>query len=385
MKHVYSLMSYVLFLLIILSINIGSIQNMHCVSNAYAAHIQNPSKPYPYQEQEIFFRNEADDVTLSGTLALPCDQAPSTVVVLVHGSGKLDRNSTIFGHMPFLIWSDYLVRKNIAVLRFDKRGAGKSTGNYNNATLKDFANDVLAAIEYLKSRQNLNCSRIGLIGHSEGGMIAPLVAAKSKDIAFIVLLAAPCVNGQDLYLQRAYQMENNGAHEKTTKQTLELLKSLFMTIASKEDTNKAEIELKEILSKNLKTYTQLQRKIFESYFGNEEEIIKRFNSAWFRYYMTYDPAETLKKVNIPILAIHGDLDQQVSSEQNLMLIKKILEQTKNKDFTIQNLLKHNHILQSCLTGLIDEYTKIDETVSPKVLALVTEWILKKQFKINSYN
>lgn len=159
---------------------------------------QEPTHPYPYDEQEVVFENSADGVRLAGTLTLPQSQGPFPVVVLLHGSGPLDRDLTMANHKPFLVWADYLTRQGIAVLRFDKRSAGKSTGDYNSSTVEDFANDALAGVEYLKTRKEINSTQMGLIGFSEGGLTAPLTASKSKDIGFIVLMAAPAVNFKEI-------------------------------------------------------------------------------------------------------------------------------------------------------------------------------------------
>lgn len=336
---------------------------------------QEPKLPLPYSEEHISYDNLEAGVTLSGTLTLPTSKGPFPVVLLIAGSGPNDRDETVFGHKPFLVLADYLTRQGIAVLRFDKRGCGKSTGNYDNATSLDFSDDVLAGIASIKSRQEVDSNQIGLIGHSEGGIIAPMVAAKSKDVAFVVLMAGTGVNGEEiLYEQSALIQRANGATEDTINQSRKFQEEMFTLVKSEPDPQIAAGQLQEIAKNYKVTLSGTQEKVTLEYL---ERLAARVNTKWFRYFLTFDPSTSLKRVRVPILVLNGELDLQVSSKQNLPVIFKALEESGNKDFKIIELPKLNHFFQTCETGSIAEYAEIEETISPSVLNLITEWVLER--------
>lgn len=337
---------------------------------------QEPKLPLPYIEEHISYKNLEADVTLSGTLTLPTSQGPFPVVLLIAGSGPNDRDETVFGHKPFLVLSDHLTRQGIAVLRFDKRGSGKSTGNYDIATSQDFSDDVLAGIAYIKSRKELNLNQIGLIGHSEGGLIAPMVAAKSRDVAFVVLMAGPGVNGEEiLYEQRASLHRAAGETEDVMSQSRKFQEQMFTLVKRESDPQIAAEQLQEIAKNYMATLPETQEKVTLESLESQAARIKK-NIEWFRYFLTYDPSTALKQVRVPILVLNGELDLQVSPKQNLPVISKALEEAGNKDFTIVELPQLNHLFQTCETGSIEEYEKIEETLSPSVLNLITEWVLE---------
>lgn len=336
---------------------------------------QEPKLPIPYKEEQITYDNVEAGVTLSGTLTLPSSQGFFPAVLLVAGSGPNDRDETVLGHKPFLVLADHLTRQGIAVLRFDKRGCAQSSGNYEKATTRDFADDVLSGIHYLKSRQEVNPHQIGLIGHSEGGLIAPMVAADSKDVAFIVLMAGTGVTGEQvLYEQSAVIQRAEGATEESINQSRKLQEQLF-TVVKKE--SNPEIAAEEL------------RKVARNYIANLPEDQKmvslealeaqgaRINTEWFRYFLTLDPSIALRQVQVPVLVLNGELDLQVLPQQNLPAISKALEESGNKDFTIAELPKLNHLFQTSETGSLAEYAKIEETMSPLALNFITEWILAK--------
>lgn len=336
---------------------------------------QEPKAPFPYIEEHISFDNLEAGVTLSGTLTLPTSKGPFPVVLLIVGSGRIDRDETVFGHKPFLVLADHLTRKGIAVLRYDKRGCGKSTGNYDEATTQDFAHDVLAGIEYIKSRKEVNLNQIGLIGHSEGGIIAPMVVAKSNDVAFVVLMAGTGVNGEEIiYTQNSLIQQAVGETEDTINQTRQFQEQMFTLVKREPDPQIAADQLQEIVKNYMSILPEIQEKETLEYF---KRLSDRVNTKWFRYFLTYDPCITLKQVRIPIIVLNGELDLQVSSKQNLPAISKALDESGNKDFTIIELPKLNHFFQTCETGAISEYEKIEETISPSVLNLMGEWILER--------
>ena len=336
---------------------------------------QEPKLPFPYTEEHVSYDSSEAGVTLSGTLTIPTSKNSPPVVLLIAGSGPNDRDETLLGHKPFLIIADHLTRAGIGVLRFDKRGCGKSTGNYKKATSQDFANDVLAGIEYLKTRKELNSNQIGLIGHSEGGLIAPIVAAKSKDVAFIVLMAGTGVNGEEiLYEQSALTQRAVGETEKNINQCREFLKQIIGAVKKESDPQIAGEHLQKIAKNYMTTLEGTQENVTLEMLESQAAHI---NSEWFRYFLTFEPTTALKQVQVPVLALNGELDLQVPPKQNLPPISQALKEGGNKDFTIVELPNLNHLFQTCDTGSIKEYAKIEETISPSVLNLITEWVLER--------
>lgn len=339
---------------------------------------QDPVKPYPYDEEEVVYENKKDGVKLAGTLTIPRGAQKYPAVILITGSGGQDRNETVAGHRPFLVLADYLTRKGIAVLRVDDRGMGGSTPGSPTETSENFAGDILAGIEYLKSRKEIDPKKIGLIGHSEGGMIAPMVAARSKDAAFIVLLAGLGQTGEDvLYTQTELLQKADGASRETTAQTNAALKTIFEILRSEPDDKIAEQRIREAFAKQKNALSEENKKTFAAI---EESLLGRmtmFSSGWFRYFIDYDPRPALKKVNVPVLALNGENDLQVAWKENLDLIAAGLKAGKNKDFTVKSFPKLNHLFQTSETGRLTEYDKIEETIAPVVLETIAEWILKR--------
>ena len=335
---------------------------------------QEPKSAISYDEEEVKYSNLTADVTLAGTLTLPRSGKPSPAVLLIAGSGRIDRDETVFGHKPFLVLADHLTKQGIAVLRVDKRGVGQSTGNYDVSTTEDFAADVLAGVEYLKTRKEVDAELIGLIGHSEGGLIAPMVAVKSKDVAFIVLMAGGGVNGEaTLYEQETLISRAMGVTEEQISHQLDFQKQVLSVIINESDLEKAEKLLREIVAKQL---ANLPKEEQQSCADVIEAQIKRINSRWFRYFLTYDPITSLKHLKIPVLVINGELDFQVSPKQNLPVIAKILEEAGNRNYRIIEIPKLNHFFQTCESGSILEYGKIEETIAPVVLDTLSGWILE---------
>lgn len=344
---------------------------------------QEPIKPYPYFEEEVCFENATDGTKLQGTLALPSTKGPYPAAILLHGSAPLERDEPLFGHKPFLVLSDYLTKQGIAVLRFDKRGAGKSTGNYENSNLKNFAQDAVAAVEYLKRRTDIDAQHIGFIGHSEGGLTAPLAAIKSKDVAFLVFLAGPGVNGQKIMEKQAalFQKADN-IDPKATKVTKDFLKSAFTIVTKEKRQKKAEKKLRDFCTTYLAQIHPSYKKVIEKYYGDVDAQIRLFNATWFRYFLTYEPEKTLQQIKIPVLALNGDLDMLVEAKQNLSAIRNALQAAKNSDYTLITLKGVNHGMQNCQIDKVSECSEIEETIAPDVLRAVSEWILKRCAKNN---
>ncbi len=332
---------------------------------APAVRPQDPKKPYPYREEELTYENKAAGVTLAATLTIPAGKGPFPAVLLVTGSGPQNRNEELMGHRPFLVLADYLTRHGIAVLRADDRGTAKSTGNFATATTLDFAGDAEAGIAYLKTRPEVNAKKIGLIGHSEGGVIAPMIAARNADVAFIVMMAGTGVPG-DLIIAEQTKLiaEANGvksdAAEKASARQLELLALV------KQEKNDAVLETK------LKE--KLAGQVPEAQAG---AAIKQLISPWMRYFIIYDPATALRKVKCPVLVLNGEKDLQVPPKQNLPPIRAALEAAGNKHFEIDEMPGLNHLFQTAKTGSPGEYAQIEETMSPAALEKMASWIGKQ--------
>jgi len=341
---------------------------------------QEPVKPYPYKEEEVTFRNSVENFDLAGTLTLPEGPGPFPAVVLITGSGQEDRNETVFAHKPFLVIADYLTRNGIAVLRYDDRGVGGSKGNAANATSLAFADDAAAAVSYLLGRPEINSKKIGLAGHSEGGLIAPIVASKNNNIAFIVSLAGPGVSGYDILSKQTRDiLAASGSSEKEIEEAWATNSNLFKIIMAQPDQRKAAKEAMEWYSKDLdsKGLTPDERRDKMAAFA---QGIGQVNNPWMRYFLSTDPAVFWKEVKCPVLALNGDKDLQVNNEQNLPAIKAAVISGGNKKVKTVILPGHNHLFQHCTTGAPEEYTTIEETFSPEALDIITNWI-KKTVKV----
>jgi len=270
---------------------------------------QEPKKPYPYIEEEAIYENKKAGITLAGTLTLPSEKGPFPAVLLITGSGPQDRNETIYGHYPFMVLADYLTRQGIAVLRVDDRGVGESTGDFSLATSEDFASDVLAGIEYLKTRKEINPEQIGLIGHSEGGLIAPMVAIKSPDVAFIILMAGTGLTGEEiLYLQGALISRAMGISEEDITKNRQFNEKIFSLIKDEKDVKIIEEKLHQMF---MADWTELNEEE-KNKIGDPEVFLEAqlqsLLSPWLKFFLTYDPKPTLSKVKCSVLAINGEKD-----------------------------------------------------------------------------
>lgn len=336
---------------------------------------QEPKKPYPYYSEDITFENKKDNITLAGTLSLPKKEGTFPVVLLISGSGPQNRDEELLGHKPFLVLSDYLTRNGIAVLRYDDRGTALSEGNFKSATSLDFASDVEAGIQYLKTRKEIKNNKIGLIGHSEGGMIAPIIASKSKDVDFIILLAGTGVTGEEiLLLQQELIGRVSGISEKDLLRSKNTNKGAFEIV--KKATSQEEMikELTFYFEKIIKETPETEKPKEVK----EEEYVKmmvdELSNPWMQFFIKYNPAVSLDKVKCPVLAINGEKDLQVPAKINLEAIKKALDKGKNKKSTVMELPNLNHLFQECKSGSPEEYATIEETFSPKALEVVKNWI-----------
>jgi len=336
---------------------------------------QEPKKPYPYYSEDVVFENKGADLKLAGTLTLPKKEGSFPVAILISGSGESNRNQEIMGHKPFLVIADFLTRNGIAVLRYDDRGVGKSTGNHRIATTADFSTDALSAVNYLKTRPEIDSKKIGLIGHSEGGVIAPMAASKSKDISFIVLLAGTGVRGDKVLLeQNKLILKAMGASEVDIKKAKQTNSQIFKMVTTSNDSESLKRELSQFIKEEIKKdKSQLEQSVMD-----EETFIKvRTNmvtSIWMQYFLKYDPAPTLEKVKCNVFVLNGEKDLQVAANQNVPAITDALIRGGNEKFTIKRYPNLNHLFQECETGAISEYITLKQTFSPTVLTDIKNWI-----------
>jgi fermentation-respiration switch protein FrsA (DUF1100 family) len=334
---------------------------------------QEPKKPFPYDEEEVFYENKKTGIKLAGTMTLPRTKEPVPAVLLITGSGPQDRDETLLGHRPFLVLADDLTRRNMAVLRVDDRGVGGSTGDILSSTNEDFAQDVLSGVEFLKGRKEINPGQIGLIGHSEGGIIAPIVAARSADIAFIVLMAGTGLTGEEIiYLQSELIAKAMGAFDAQIRQNRTLQEKIFAILKSGEDVGAVEKALERLLEEETASVhiAMVSKSQVEAQRGT-------LLSPWFRSFLTYDPRPALMKVKCPVLAINGEKDLQVPPKENLGAIGEALKAGGNEKVTILELTGLNHLFQTAETGLPIEYGRIEETISPSALEIIGNWILSE--------
>jgi fermentation-respiration switch protein FrsA (DUF1100 family) len=326
---------------------------------------QNPVKPYPYREEEVSYDNQRENVTLAATLTIPQGKGPFPAVVLITGSGPQDRDESLLGHKPFFVLSDYLTRHGIAVLRTDDRGTAKSSGVFATATTADFATDTEAGIAYLKTRKEVDPQRIGLIGHSEGGLIAPMIAARSKEAAFIVMMAGTGVPGDQILVAQgeAVEIASGKSPDEAAKGAVKR-REMFALVETEKDEAVLETKLKEMMAGEVPE-------------AQMEMQIKQITSPWLRYFLTNDPAIALRKLTSPVLAINGALDTQVPPKLNLPAIRKALVESGNQHFEVDELAGLNHLFQTAKTGSPTEYAQIEETISTVALDKMGIWILKQ--------
>jgi fermentation-respiration switch protein FrsA (DUF1100 family) len=336
---------------------------------------QEPKKPYSYYEEEVTFENAKAGITLAGTLTLPSKEGIFPAVILITGSGPQNRDEELMGHKPFLVLSDYLTKNGIAVLRFDDRGTAASKGDFKTATSLDLSTDVNAGLTYLLGRKEINKKKIGLIGHSEGGIIAPMVANSSKDVAFIVLLAGTGIPGdQLLLLQQGLIGKASGLSDSDLQKAKEINTGAFEIITRSTSSEQLKTDLTNYITLSLKDSPDAQKPEGMSEAVYIKKQVDQITSPWMVYFIKYNPAEALLKVKCPVLAINGEKDLQVPPKENLEAIKKALAKGGNKKVTAIELPGLNHLFQECKTGSPSEYAIIEQTFSPTALTEVLKWI-----------
>ena len=337
---------------------------------------QEPKAPFPYRAEEITYKQ--GDITFAGTLTIPQGTGPFPAALLITGSGLQNRDEEIFGHKPFAVLADFLSRAGIAVLRVDDRGVGGSTGKSAAATTEDFAGDAMAGVAFLRTRPEVDRKKIGLIGHSEGGVIAPIVASRSKDVAFIVMLAGTGVPGREVLLKQTELVSRaEGVAEPLLQAELAQLRVMLDLIVAGADTTAIGAKLAETASALLARAAESDKPGIEASARGFRAQLGHMTSPWFRNFLTYDPRPALRNVKVPVLALDGERDLQVSPDQNLPEIEKALKEAKNKDVTVTKLPGLNHLLQPAKTGAVSEYATIETTMDPSALEAIRDWILRR--------
>lgn len=321
---------------------------------------QTPVPPFPYASEDVTFRNDGAGITLAGTLTVPSGAGPFPAVVLLTGSGAQDRDETIFDHKPFAVWADALTRREIAVLRYDDRGIGGSGGGGPNETTADFATDAAAAVAFLRTRAGIDPARIGLMGHSEGGVTAPLAVQDGAPAAFVVMIAGPAVPGAGIITEQAALMA--AAAGQTPAQVAEVRRVqgqvMAAVVANRDDGAAAAREAEAVLVAAGVSPEQAR------------SSSPALASPWYRWFVSYDPAPALAALDVPLLAIYGGKDLQVPADLNAEALRR--EQPSAEIIVLPGL---NHLMQTAGTGLVGEYATIEETIAPVALTTVGDWIV----------
>jgi pimeloyl-ACP methyl ester carboxylesterase len=325
---------------------------------------QDPVPPFPYNEASVSFPSEEPGVTLAGTLTWPQGPGPFTSVVLITGSGPQNRNEELLNHRPFLVLADALTRANVAVLRYDDRGVGESTGDFDAATTFDFVADTRAAVSYLRAQTEFQVGQIGLVGHSEGGLIAPLVADGSTDVGFLVLLAGPGVDGKTVLVSQSRAIgAANGLDAAELDASEELQHALYDCFGDPNDP--------------LSTLDSCLREQLSSAGVSGEELastLAQLETPWMRQFVVYDPAPVLRRTQVPVLALNGSLDLQVLASVNVPALERAFREGGNAQAVVEDLPELNHLFQHAMTGSPAEYGLIDETMAAEVLTRIADWI-----------
>ncbi len=343
---------------------------------------QTPHPPLSYKSEELEYFNSDKSIHYGATITIPTGKAPFAAVLLITGSGPQNRDEEIAGHKPFAVIADHLTKNGFVVLRVDDRGIGKSSGTFASATTADFAADVNAAINYLKTRKEVDVKRIGLLGHSEGGMIAPMVAAQRDDINFIVLLAAPgekisaLMREQNVAVLKSYGINENWAEE-YGKLYADMMPAVAKTNISE---GKAILytAVNNWIAKTPKDVVKATTGIVNDSTKNQfiNAFVSSSGSAWFKYFVQFDPAPYLTKLHCKVLALNGEKDLQVSSKTNLEGIRNALRNSKSPLYDVSEVPGVNHLFQNCKTCTINEYSELEETFSPAVLDIISNWLKK---------
>ena len=339
---------------------------------------QEPKRPFPYDTVGVSFANpRASGVTLAGTLTRPRGTGPFPCVVLVSGSGPQDRDESVFGHRPFLVLADRLARRGIASLRTDDRGVGGSTGKFADATTEDFAGDVRAALDFLAKRSEIDRARIGLVGHSEGGLVATLVASRARDIAYVVLLASPGLPGDSILVHQSTALRRAmGVGEDALARESAIARRVYASLRAGDSAGVA-TEVAALVRVQLEGVPEAQRAAMGGSDSLAAAATRQMLSPWMRFFVTFDPRPALREVKCPVLALAGEKDLQVPATENLAAIREALAAGGNHDVLVRELPGLNHLFQTCTLCAPIEYGRIEETIAPAALDAIADWLVKK--------
>jgi len=330
---------------------------------------QTPKEPFPYLIEEIVAKGPAGK--LGGTLTKPNGKGPFPLVICITGSGAQDRDETIFNHKPFFVLADALTRNGIAVLRMDDRGVGSSEGNPALSTSLDFAQDIQACINTMKHKEGVDANRIGLLGHSEGGIIAQILAAQNpSDIAFVCSMAGIGITGMDLLIWQTRKVTSKTLPMGEVEKSVRRQKTILTMIKESKDS----LALRILLTDSLGTWAVEQQKMFMVNSPEFRAQLNQLQSPWLRFFIGYDPAEYLPKVKCPIFAINGSEDMQVESQTNLQQIENLLKSGGNRSVKIKEYQGMNHLFQKCATCDVEEYAKIETTIEQEVIDDIISWL-----------
>jgi pimeloyl-ACP methyl ester carboxylesterase len=331
---------------------------------------QDPIPPYPYNTKEVTVASDGG-VRLAGTVVIPEGPGPFPAVVFVTGSGPQDRDEALMGHRPFLVIADYLARHGIASLRYDDRGFAKSTGTFETATSADFAADAEAALHFLQRVPGIARDRVGIVGHSEGGLIGPMVAARTRDVAFLVLMAGPGMPGDSLSLLQLRRLASSSTPSAQVDAQVDNNRRLFHAVSGARDSADAVARVLAVGQEIIGALPENQRAAAAS---RLDQTIPKLMNPWMRYFLRYDSRTALRNVRVPVLALGGTLDTQVPARENLSGIDAALKAAGNTDYRIVELPNLNHLFQTATNGTPSEYATIEETIAPQVLDLIASWI-----------
>jgi pimeloyl-ACP methyl ester carboxylesterase len=337
------------------------------------------TEPLPYTEEEVTFNN--GDITLAGTLTLPEGEGPFPAVLLLTGSGQQNRDEElpiVDGYRPFREIADYLSRQGYAVLRYDDRGIGGSGGDPTTATTEDFAEDARAGLAYLESRPEVDAKATGLLGHSEGAIIAAMLAAETPDVAFVVSLAGPAVSGADVLVKQVERLAAASGRSAAEAQAAARDEQEVVDMAVAEDWEGVAARIAELLQEQIDALPEEQR----AQLGDPAALIEQRvamqvearQSPWYRFFLAHNPAENWAKVTAPVLAVYGTLDAQVDAAQNRAPLEAALAAAGNEDVTVLELPTANHLFQEAKTGAFEEYAMLEGRLQPALLEAIGDWL-----------
>ncbi|UCS92914.1 alpha/beta fold hydrolase [Echinicola marina] len=335
---------------------------------------QEPKAPFDYDVIETSFQNMKAGIKLKGTITKPKGMGPFPAVVLVSGSGQQDRNGEVFGHKPFWVIADYLTRKGIAVLRYDERGTGESEGEFAEANSFDFEKDAEVALHHLKKFPFVDQLRSGVVGHSEGGMIAWIMAAETKGLGFAISLAGPTVPISDLMMQQSQDvLSSYGASEELIQEQRKINEVLYQVFEDTEDFKDLNGNLTTALRSHLKEMNKVDS-LDQEQIQELEGAYSQMVSPWYFSFMKFNPAPYIRQANIPVLALFAAKDIQVNGPINYQALEDIKNKEGKDNIELKLYPGLNHLFQTAQTGAIDEYAQIGETFSEVVLEDIVAWI-----------